>query len=588
MAVSQILSVTKLPGSVDNAANTSKVQILWQSTQTGDSWNGYARMAKFYVSINGGAEKEYSISYTLPKSTTKTIVDTIITVNHRSDGTGSVKVRTWMDTGINAGVIEKSETLTLPTIPRASTISYVSDVTLGNICTLRWTPCSKDFRFKVKFSIGSWSLTTAVIHPNITTLYTNASYGISMDAAHQFPNSKEADMTVTLYTYSDEGGTKQVGSATTATCKVYIPENKDTLPTVAMSLSPISTLSDTFNGLYIQNKTKVQAAFTGSEAKYSASIKSYSMNVNGKDYGVPYQSALLSNSGTISVKGTAVDSRGISATTPQDIIVIPYSKPSLVPHGNETSIICKRCLEDGTISPSGTYLRIKAGRQYSKVISDGVQKNFCLMQFKCKVEGGTAWGSWITLLGKDNQADSVDAIVTNINLALSTTYLIQIEAVDDVGESYSMIITIPTADCIYHLRKGGKAIGVGKYAEKDYIVDIDDEWEVNARGDLRVGGTIYPNHIASIDAYSYKDFNELIYKTGYYTGTSAPSSVSCTNYPIDETGMLEVISAMAQNSETLAWWGFAYQTYRTHMGKIYTRSYFSSTGWTAWKTITLT
>lgn len=491
MAVSQTLSVTKLPGSVDNVANTSKVQILWQSTQTGDSWNGYTRTAKFYVSINGGAEKEYSITYTLPKATTKTIVDTIITVNHKSDGTGTVKVRTWMDTGISAGVVEKSATLTLPTIPRASTISYLSDVTLGNICTLKWTPCSKDFHFKIKFTIGSWALTTAAIHPKVTTLYTNASYGISLDAAHQFPNSKNADMTVTLYTYSDEACTKQIGTASTKTCKVYIPENENTLPKVAMSLSPISSLPDAFNGLYIQNKTRVKADFTGSEAKYSANIASCSMTVNGKAYSDPYRSDLLSKYGTISVVGKVTDTRGCSASAPQDITVIPYSPPSIIPYSGESSIVCKRCTADGTISPSGTHLRIKAGRQYNKVISDGEQKNFCLMRLNYKTEESSSWIAWVNLLDKDDEIDSVDVALTNISLAISRTYLVKIEVVDDVGETYTMIITVPTADCTYHLRKGGKAIGIGKYAEEDYIVDIDDEWKVNARGDVRIGGKLF-------------------------------------------------------------------------------------------------
>lgn len=579
MAVTQTLSVTEVAGSVNNSANTSKVRIQWQSTQTGDSHNDYTRVAKYYVSINGGAEKEYSVSYTLPKGTTKTIVDTTITVTHNANGTGSVKVRTYMETGISAGVVEKSQTINLTTIPRASTLSYVSNVTLGNICTVQWTPLAKDFRYKIKFSVGSWSLTTAVIHPNITTLYTNASYGIAIDAAHQFTKSKEADMSVTLYTYSDEDGTKQVGEASTAKCKVYIPENKDTLPTVKMSLSPVSSLGNKFNGLYIQNKTKVQASFAGSEAKFSASISSYSMNVNGNAYGSPYLSDLLSKTGTISVSGTAVDSRGCLGTTTQDIVVIPYSKPNLVPYNGESSIICQRCDPNGSLSPSGTCLRIKVGRQFSKVISEGVQKNFCLMRFKHKPEGSTSWGDWTTILAKDNEADSVDAILTGINLSLSTTYLVQIEVVDEVGESSSTLITIPTADVTVHLRAGGKAIGVGKYAEKDHIVDIDDEWELNVRG------TLHASHIAPIDAYSNKDFNALIYKTGYYTGTAAPSAASCSNYPIDKTGVLEVIAAMKQNSETLAWWGFAYQTYRTHDGEVYMRSYFISTGWTAWKKI---
>ena len=81
MAVTQSLSLTE--SDVKTLNNTSKVRILWQSTQTGESWNGYARTAKYYVSINDGAEKEYSVGYTLPQNATATIVDTTLTITSR-------------------------------------------------------------------------------------------------------------------------------------------------------------------------------------------------------------------------------------------------------------------------------------------------------------------------------------------------------------------------------------------------------------------------------------------------------------------------------------------------------------------------
>ena len=75
MAVSQELTVTEVAGSPSVATNTSKVRILWKSTQTGESRNEYTRTAYYYVSINGGTETKYTVSYTLPQNTTKTIVD---------------------------------------------------------------------------------------------------------------------------------------------------------------------------------------------------------------------------------------------------------------------------------------------------------------------------------------------------------------------------------------------------------------------------------------------------------------------------------------------------------------------------------
>ena len=85
MAVTQSLSVTEVSGSVSYPDNSSQVKIVWKSTQSGESWNGYTRTARYYISINGGAETEYTVEYTLPQNSTVTLVSKTITVKHKSD-----------------------------------------------------------------------------------------------------------------------------------------------------------------------------------------------------------------------------------------------------------------------------------------------------------------------------------------------------------------------------------------------------------------------------------------------------------------------------------------------------------------------
>ena len=45
MAVKQTLSLTQT--GQDEAKNKTSVRILWKSTQTGESWNGYTRTAYY-------------------------------------------------------------------------------------------------------------------------------------------------------------------------------------------------------------------------------------------------------------------------------------------------------------------------------------------------------------------------------------------------------------------------------------------------------------------------------------------------------------------------------------------------------------
>ena len=121
MAVSQSLKLTQVSQDIQN--NTSLVRILWQSTQTGGSYNETRRTATYYVSINDGEYTAYDVEYTLPYRSTKTIVDITIPIPHTDDGLANVKVRTWMNTNISAGIVQLSQTLDLDPIPRQSTIS---------------------------------------------------------------------------------------------------------------------------------------------------------------------------------------------------------------------------------------------------------------------------------------------------------------------------------------------------------------------------------------------------------------------------------------------------------------------------------
>ena len=91
MSVSQTLDVSETSYSI--ADNTSKVRIIWKSTQSGTSYNGFTRTAYYYYSVNGGSEIAKTVSYTLPQNSTKTIVDTTLTVPHEPDGSGTIKVR---------------------------------------------------------------------------------------------------------------------------------------------------------------------------------------------------------------------------------------------------------------------------------------------------------------------------------------------------------------------------------------------------------------------------------------------------------------------------------------------------------------
>ena len=483
MSVTQYLSVTEVAGSVDTSANTSKVRILWQSVQAGSSFNDYLKTAYYYVSINGGVQKSYPVSYTLPKNSTKTILDTTITVNHKSDGSGTVKVRTWMNTGISAGEIEKTQTITLATIPRGSTITEATGVTLGGNCKIKFTPLSASYWYKIAFSIGSWKATTEAFCPGKTTAYTYTGLTLPMDVAKQFPNAKSGTMTATLYTYTSEDASVQVGSSSAKTFTVTIPENESTKPAVTMSLSP-DTPYEKFASLYIQGRSKVKATFTG-EGKYGATVASYSMQAEGGSYSSPYTSDVLRGSGIVNITGKVTDSRGFSDTTQGEINVIAYDAPYIAPSEGSQKVICERCTEDGTASDAGTFLHVKGTRKYTKIDTNGIV-NTCSVRCRYKPEGG-AWshgsGKGVdVLLWTDTSTDEFDLILPNIVTDVSISYTVELNIIDDTYLPVTMVFDIPYESVDFELREGGKGAAFGKHANTENLLEV--EWDARFNGKL--------------------------------------------------------------------------------------------------------
>lgn len=477
MAVSQSLTVKEVIGSVNNSANTSKVRIEWTSTQSGGSYNDYKRTAKYWISINGGDETEYTASYRLPQNDTRVIVDTTITVPHKDDGTGTVRVRTRMDTGISAGVIEKSAETTLTTIPRASTIISATDTVLGDYCAVTWIPLSQTFRYKLKFYLDDLVVESGIIYPESTEIYTHQVL-LPLEWASQITDGPQRRVAVALFTYSDGEATAQVGNSYSATFNVVVPDNADTKPVVEMTLEPVGSLSSDFNGLYVQGKSQVKASFS-SIGKLGASITSNSMAVQDKNYSYsPYTSDVLTQYGNVTVKGTATDSRGFVGTESETIYVIPYSAPKI------NVSVCERCDGEGNLNASGTYLKIKAKRTYSKAEdANGVPHNTCIIRYRYAVQGGS-FGDWDTILESHAISDDIEAILLHGTLDVRYAYTIQIGVIDTVGEYSNTVYAVPPESVFMHRRAGGKGLGLGRYCEEDDLLDID--WNARVRGELRL------------------------------------------------------------------------------------------------------
>ena len=418
------------------------------------------------------------------KGTRWLVENKTFTVQHNDDGTAKATI--YWKWGVNSPwgqmvAPSGSFEITLPQIARASTITSASNATLGSTTTIKWTPKSKSFYYKVKLAIGTWSTTTNALHPNTTSAYP-VTLSVPYDIANQLAsNAKVGTVTATLYTYSDSACTKQVGSADTETFSVTVPDNSTTKPSVTLSVAPVNASGKSWSNLYVQGVSKVQATITAT-GRYGATISSRRMELDGKSY-TDLTSGVITTSGTRTVYGYSTDSREFTGYATQTINVIPYAAPRILAHSSENGIVCARCKADDTLDESGTYLRIKAKLSYFKLVSNGTAHNQGGLFYRWKKANGT-YTDWSPLIDYGSAVEEVAVTIDDIYLDPTSSYAVQLGAKDSVQSNYIYeTFTIPTADVDFNMKDGGGGAAFGKYAERANALEIADDWDLVMKGE---------------------------------------------------------------------------------------------------------
>lgn len=497
-------------------------KIVWNSVVDNDANNSdvtaslYVRKDSHDMILTIPTEGTWSYSLTVNGSTVSgTVSKSVLSdwvliatksvndITHGTDGSKSItisgSVTAPTGTSLAGHTTSGSGTAKFDTVPRASTIDSLSCASnyFNGKLTYKYTPQSSSFYNRCNISLNLSGTYIAVKTINLgkkTATQQTDTVTLTADELaiiyNKLPSTTKGVLRFTFRTYSDSGYSSQIGDAAYKEITLYVPNIADTQPAVTMTLAPVSSLSSGFAGLYIQGKTKVKATLSAT-GKYSSTIKSYKMTADGATYDSDdaYTSGYLAHDGSIRVYGYATDSRSITGSVYKDITVIPYSKPALLPVSGESSIICARCDANGNLSESGTYLKIKAKRRYSTVMSTNGQYNYCKIRYRYKAEGGS-YSSWTNILLGSNL--TTDEITTGAllggALAIDKSYIVQVQAIDDIGESATTTLTVPTDKVYMDEAASMNSLGIGKYAEDENTVDIAEDITVKVRGDLVVGG----------------------------------------------------------------------------------------------------
>lgn len=464
MAVYQSLTLSQISQNIQD--NTSQVRILWESTQTGASHNDNSRTAYYYIYINGGQATQYSVSYTLPQGTTKTIVDTTITVPHRNDGTGTITVNTWMDTRISAGVVEKSQTLTLSTIPRATT-PVIAPLVMGQEGTIKLDPASNNFTHTITYNFGIRYFGTIATK----TAERSIKWTPPKSLANVLTSAEAGKIHFRCTTYN---GDALIGSTDVGT---KITVSPDTVPTVSVSLSDAAGYKNTYG--WVQNKSRVKASITAAGVMGSKIIDTV-MTVNGKVVDADAENS-LPNSGSIPAKVVVTDSRKRTATYSTNLSVSAYTTPVI----NNLAYVRGSYAESvWTENPSGADIKITftlamalaANRANLTVSLDGVAKQTVTNQ-----SAGTKT-LYLSGVGTD------------------TTRKLEVAVSDAFGSKTSKEIIVATVEVPLNINFSLPAVCFGGIAEKEKTVQF--KWPVDLNGDLTIVGNLKLNGVSIQDILS--------------------------------------------------------------------------------------
>ena len=336
----------------------------------------------------------------------RTFASAVLKIAHTPDGSKSFTVSGFSGWIYNSGTTyASSQTFTLPTIPRASSVSC-STANIGSNATITINRASTSFTHTLTYSFGSLSGTIAT-----KTSSTNISWTIPTTFYGQIPNSKSGTGTITCDTYS---GSTLIGSKSTSfTATVSESASKPTLSPTAVD-SNNTTIALTGNSSKFIKYYSNASVATGAKARNSATLKSQKITCGAK--------SITSASGTInavesgSFTFSATDSRGYTTTQTLNKTLIEYIK-----------LTCS--LNAGAPTTAGVATLKISGNYWNGTF--GKVANTLTVQYRYKAQGGS-YGSWTTVSAtKSNNTYNATATISGLNY--QTTYVFQARAIDKLA-----------------------------------------------------------------------------------------------------------------------------------------------------------
>ena len=385
-------------------------------------------------------------------------------IAHNSDGSKSINVGVYLYHSGPSNYLPKQYTsssplsmgsVTLTTIPRASSFGSISGNTIGANMTVNISRHSSAFTHQLWYKLGN-----SAWYDLGTGIGTQKTFAISNDLLAQLPSATSGTLQLCLRTYS---GSTQIGSDVYKNITVYVASS--VVPTVGtITLDPADIGGQ---NLLIQGKNKLTVKVSGCSAGTGSSIKSYTFS--GPGISSTTTSTSVTSSGTISNTGTltytvsVTDTRGRVSSKTATITCYAYTAPYIKPFA------AYRCNSNGTSDENGSYVKCNYSLGYSSVNNT----NNVTVKIMYKKNTASSYSSVTSLT--NSTAKSGSQILSSIDT--TSTYTMYATITDQYGgSSQSSYETVFSLSRVINITSDGTGIALGKMAEATNTLDV--KWPI--------------------------------------------------------------------------------------------------------------
>lgn len=276
-----------------------------------------------------------------------------------------------------------------------------------------------------------------------------------------FPDAREFDLVLRI-------SASRLGNALPDTLTlgtVCCLKDGAALPEVTVKVSlPSDSAAVQALGMALRNQSRIRVDLSGANARYGASITECRITLGAQSaVGQSLESGILTEAGEQTYSVRVTDSRGSVYTEQGSVTVQDYGAPVF-------RVSAERCSSLGEPSKGGEYLAVSTELLRSYPLGG---RNLYRFYYRYANNGST-------VASEKALIDQGSSLPLALGLSPTSSYDVYFTCEDSLGQVSEIKVTLDCERIELNIAKN--KIGIGKYAEKEYLLDC--AWDIRSGGDV--------------------------------------------------------------------------------------------------------